>query len=40
MILGIEDPFVIAGYAVAIGLVVVCVVYGWMNRDKGEDSNG
>ncbi len=37
MILGINDPIIILGYAFAIGLTIACVVYGWLNRDKGED---
>ena len=38
--LGIEDPVVVLGYIVVIILVIVSLLYGWFNRDKGEDKNG
>lgn len=38
MLLGISDPQILIGYGLAIGLVLACVVYGWMNwNDNGDD---
>ena len=37
---GIEDPTIVIGYALAIGLALLCVIYGWLRRDEGEESNG
>ena len=40
MILGIEDPWVILGYSFAIGLTLVCIIYGlqnWYKANKGAD---
>lgn len=38
MLLGISDPQILIGYGLAIGLVLVCVVYGWMYwNDNGDD---
>jgi hypothetical protein len=35
MMLGIDDPWIILGYALAIGSAIVGVIYGWLywNRD-------
>ena len=30
---GIDDPQIWLGYAITIGLVIFCVIYGWLNRD-------
>lgn len=37
---GIEDPFIIVGYALAIGLAVACIVYGWLKRNEGGETDG
>jgi len=34
--LGTMDPYIFAGYVIAIVSVIACLVYGWMKRDKGE----
>ncbi len=34
--LGIDDPIILIGYIVAIGLTVACIVYGWLNRERRE----
>jgi len=31
---GIEDPQILLGYALAIGVTVACVVYGWIKRNE------
>jgi hypothetical protein len=33
--MGIEDPFILVGYAFAIGLTIACIIYGMLNREKG-----
>jgi hypothetical protein len=38
--LGIDDPSIVIGYALSIGLAVVCVLYGWLKKDKGADNSG
>lgn len=35
--LGIEDPVVLAAYLLSILAVVLCVVYGGLNWNRGED---
>jgi len=35
--LGIEDPWIILGYAVMIISAIACVVYGWIKRNSQED---
>lgn len=40
MLLGISDPQVIIGYGLAIGLVLACVVYGWLYWNDNGDGNG
>jgi hypothetical protein len=37
MILGIEDPQIIIGYALSIGLAVFCVIWGWLHWNDKED---
>ncbi|WP_019176379.1 symporter small accessory protein [Methanomassiliicoccus luminyensis] len=37
---GIEDPFIILGYALSIGFAILCIAYGWLKRNEGEGSNG
>jgi hypothetical protein len=36
MMLGIDDPWIILGFVLAIGSTVAGVIYGWMywNRDE------
>ena len=36
MMLGIDDPWIILGYSLAIGSTVAGVIYGWLywNRDE------
>jgi hypothetical protein len=35
--LGIEDPWIILGYAVMFISAIACVVYGWLKRNAEED---
>ncbi len=35
--LGIDDPWILLGYGLAIGLTIVCVIYGWLKRDTASD---
>ncbi len=37
MLLGIEDPWIILGYAVMIISAIACVVYGWLKRNTQEE---
>ncbi len=37
LILGIEDPWIILGFVFLIGSTIACVIYGWLNWNKGED---
>jgi|GEM_PF-3220747 len=34
--LGIEDPQIVLGYALAIGTAAACVIYGWLKRNEVE----
>lgn len=34
---GIDDPWIWGSYVVGLAGVVFCVVYGWVNRDRGEE---
>ncbi len=36
---GIDDPWILLGYGLAIGFTLACVVYGWWKRDeaRGEE---
>jgi len=34
---GIDDPWIWSSYVVGLAGVVFCVVYGWVNRDRGEE---
>jgi hypothetical protein len=38
--LGIDDPMIIIGYALSIGLAAACVLYGWLKKERGEKHNG
>jgi hypothetical protein len=34
---GIDDPLILLGYGLAIGLTIVCILYGLLKRDEEED---
>ena len=35
---GIEDPYILAAYAMSLGLGLLCIIYGIINWNKeGED---
>lgn len=38
MLLGIEDPWVWMAYILCIASTVLCVVYGLVNWNKGEEA--
>jgi len=38
--LGIDDPQIWIGYALAIGLALVCIIYGYLNWHMGVDGDG
>lgn len=40
MILGIPDPQILLGYVLAIGLALACIVYGLLNWNHEEDTDG
>jgi hypothetical protein len=33
---GIPDPQIVAGYALAIGLAILCILYGLLNWNRGS----
>lgn len=35
--LGIEDKWVALAYALCLGSAVLCVVYGWLNWNRGSE---
>jgi hypothetical protein len=37
-ILGIQDPWIVAGYILAIALALLCILYGLLswNRESGD----
>ena len=38
---GISDPQIWIGYLLAIGFAIVCIVYGFLNWNKGvEETDG
>jgi len=40
-VLGIDDPYIWGGYAMAIALAIICAVYGFINWNKeGEELEG
>jgi len=39
-LLGIDDPQIIIGYALALGLGLICLIYGIINWNKGGDTDG
>jgi hypothetical protein len=38
MLLGMSDPWVAAAYLANIVVTLVCVIYGAVNYNKGDDS--
>ena len=40
MILGIPDPQIVLGYALAIGFTLACIVYGLLNWNTGGSDHG
>ena len=39
MILGIPDPWVLSGYLLVILSTLLCVVYGAINWNKGDEDS-
>ena len=39
MILGIPDPWVLSGYILVILSTLLCVIYGVINWNKGDDGD-
>ena len=39
MILGIPDPWVLSGYLLLIFSTLLCVVYGVINWNKGDEES-
>ncbi len=35
--LGIDDPYVLLGYLLCIGAVLLCVIYGLLNWNRGAE---
>ena len=33
---GIPDPWVVLGYALAIGLAILCILYGLLSWNRGS----
>lgn len=33
---GIDDPWILTGYGLAIGLTIICIIYGWWKRNEVE----
>jgi hypothetical protein len=38
LMLGIEDFWVDAAYVLCLGSSALCVIYAWINWNKGDDS--
>jgi hypothetical protein len=36
-VFGITDPWVVAGYALAIGLAILCILYGLLSWNRGTE---
>ena len=34
---GIDDPWIWSSYFVGIAGVLFCIIYGWLNRNEGEE---
>lgn len=39
MILGIPDPWVLSGYLFVVLSTILCVIYGIINWNKGDDES-
>lgn len=37
MLFGVDDPVILLGYGLAIGLTIVCIVYGYLKKDDEEE---
>ena len=36
--LGIDDPWILTGYGLTIGVTIICIIYGWLKKDEeGEE---
>ncbi len=38
--LGIADPQIWIGYLLAVGLTLLCIIYGAINWNKGDENDG
>lgn len=38
-ILGLSDPYVLAAYAGCFLSTIVCIIYGLLKKDKGEEED-
>ncbi len=36
--LGIQDPIVALAYLLCLASTLLCVVYGWRNRNRGDEA--
>jgi hypothetical protein len=36
---GIDDPTILVGYGLAIGLTIVCIIYGWWKRNEVQEGD-
>jgi hypothetical protein len=36
--IGIEDPWVALAYVLCLGSAALCLLYGWLNWNRGEES--
>jgi hypothetical protein len=39
-VLGIPDPWIVLGYAIAIGLALLCILYGLLAWLRGRGGGG
>jgi len=39
-VFGIDDPQIVIGYALAIGLGLFCLIYGYRNWNEGGEQDG
>ena len=37
--LGIDDPLILTGYALTVGVTIVCIIYGWLKKDEPEEED-
>jgi hypothetical protein len=40
MLFGIPDLQIVIGYGLALGLVLACIVYGWLYWEDNGDEHG